>query len=85
MIERCRCSRFLFEASHTILVRSDVDRQNLQGDFAIQTVVLSEIDLTHTTRAEKRANRITPELCFGGKSHEDIEPRILRICGSNSS
>src|SRR6185436_948186 len=79
MIERCGSSRFLFEASHPILVRGDVDRQDLQSDFAIQTVVLSEIDLTHTTRAQQGANLVTPELCFGGKGHEDIEPQISRI------
>ena len=69
MIERRGRSRFLFEAAHPILVRSDVGRQDFQSDFAIQTRVLREIDLTHTTRAEERANFVAPELCFGSKGH----------------
>ena len=36
-------------------------------------------DAAERVFAEKGADRITPELCFGGKGHEDIEPQISRI------
>ena len=53
-------------------IRGDVSGQHLQRDFAIQARVLSQVDFTHTSRAEKRANFVASELCFGSKGHEEL-------------
>ncbi len=47
MIERCQESCFAFEARHTIGVRREQRRQELQRDLAPQLDVAGEIHLPH--------------------------------------
>src|ERR1043165_7228406 len=69
MIERSRGGRLLFEATHAILIRSYVERQDFQRDFAREARVLREIDLTHTTGANEGDDLVTTERCFGREIH----------------
>ena len=43
--------------------------QNLQRDCAVQFCILSEIDFSHSARADLRANFVTSESCAGSKTH----------------
>src|SRR6266496_6613604 len=54
MIERCRGLRFLNKAAHAVLFGGQLTRQDLQGDFAFELCVLSQIHFTHSARAEDR-------------------------------
>ena len=45
----------------------DVCRQNFQRDFAIELRVVSEINLTHATRAELGANFVAADLFARGE------------------
>jgi len=69
VIERRGRRGFLFEAPHSILVRSEVSRQDFQRDFAIQTRVLREVNFAHAARTEEGANLVATELGLGRKSH----------------
>ena len=46
-------------------MRSDVGRQNLQRNFAIELRFLCQIHLTHAARANLRADFVTTEFCAG--------------------
>jgi hypothetical protein len=59
MVQAGGYARFLNEAIHALLIRGDIRGENLQSDGAFQLQVPSEIDFTHATRAELRADFIT--------------------------
>jgi hypothetical protein len=63
MIQRRSRLCFLHEAPHPLLIRCNFARQNLQSDFAIKFRVLDQIHLTHSARADLRADFIAAELC----------------------
>src|SRR2546423_1915794 len=67
MIECGSGSGFLLEAAHSILIRSDCGRKNLQRDLAMQPHVFRQIDFAHATSAEQRANLIVVEPSIGSK------------------
>src|SRR5205085_2944050 len=71
MVERGGGLCFLLEAAHAIagavVGGGDVGRENFQCDFAIELGVLSEINLTHATRAELGANFIAANPCTRGE------------------
>jgi hypothetical protein len=69
MIQRGRRHRFLFETPQSIFVGSEVDRENLQRNFAMQTSVFREIHLTHTASTEFRDYGVMRESGIGGKEH----------------
>src|SRR5213593_3982181 len=53
---------FLHEATHG-LAACVIARQNLQSDFAIELGVVGEVDLTHSARAELRADFVAANFC----------------------
>ena len=61
MIECRRGHGFLHEAPHSIPVSGHRRRQDLQGYFAMQPQVLRQINFTHPSFAEQRANLIMVE------------------------
>ena len=62
MIERGEEAGFAREAGTTLGVRCEVRRQDLDGDVAPQLAVARAIDLAHAARAERRHDRVRPEL-----------------------
>ena len=53
MVE-CRDSfRFLPKAPHAILIGGEINRENLERDFAIQSRVLRQIDFAHPARTQR--------------------------------
>src|SRR5262245_59627206 len=58
MIERGRGARLLLEAAHSIVVPAELFEQDFDGDFAPQPLVLGQIDLAHSARAELPENAI---------------------------
>jgi hypothetical protein len=52
MIERSRSARFLIKAPHSILVRAQSRRQDLERSFVIQLFIQRQINFTHSTGTE---------------------------------
>ena len=71
MIQRGNSPRFLQEATHAV-VASEIVRQNLQSDLAIELGVLGQVDLTHSTRAELGADFIAANSCARVNCHAVI-------------
>ena len=69
VIQRGGGFRFLHEPPHPILIRGDLEAQDLQRDFAIELRVLREIDLAHPALADLRADFIAPEFRARGQAH----------------
>jgi len=63
MIERGRSFGFLHKPPHAILISREIRRQNLQSNFTIELCVLSQIYLTHSARADLRADFVTTKFC----------------------
>ena len=57
---RCR-ARFHEETRQPVTVRCKFRGQYLDGDFALQTFVVREENLPHSTPSEQRKNFITPD------------------------
>ena len=53
---------FLHKTRHAVLIRSNLGRQNLQSNFAIQFCIPREIHLAHSALAQFRADFITAQL-----------------------
>ena len=58
MIERRRSFGFLDKPSHSILIRSQFSRQNLQRHLAFELRVLRQIHFAHSTFADLRDNTV---------------------------
>src|SRR5688500_1596891 len=70
MIEAGNCSCFTDEALHPFRIGCDRGRQEFYGDRAIQlTRVLGKVDLAHATRADMRADFVTPQFYTFTKWH----------------
>src|SRR5687767_5820763 len=64
MVQGGCCARLLLEPPQRINGRC-LRRQNLQRNVAIQTGVAGAIDLTHTSRPERREDFIRPDANSG--------------------
>ena len=74
MVERGSSLGFPHKALHSIRMSSNIGRQNLQCNFAIEFRILRQIHLTHPARAELRANFVTTEFCACGDGHSCGRP-----------
>ena len=53
MVQSRRCKRFPLEAMQEVLVGGEFDRQNLEGNIAIQDHIPREVHDAHATSAER--------------------------------
>ena len=53
----------LSEAAQAILIGGQLGWKNLQRDFPIELQVLRQVDLTHSTRTDLRADFVVTEFC----------------------
>src|SRR5206468_10782845 len=70
MIQRRSGLRLLHEPPHAIRMSSNIRRQNLQRNFAIQLCILRQINFTHSARANLCADFVTAKSYTGGKRHD---------------
>jgi hypothetical protein len=77
MVEAADRFRLTFEALAPLRIRSKLFRENLDGDFAIQTGIGRKVDLPHATGAEQPRNHIGAESFAGLKGH--VEPRLSEM------
>src|SRR5262245_36666132 len=68
----------LDKTPHAIRIAGDLIRQDLQGDFSIQSGVLRQIHLSHASRPELRTDFVTAEFCAGFKHHAMREEYALQ-------
>jgi hypothetical protein len=54
---------------HSIAIRSNIDRQNLQRDFAIELRVLSNIHVAHPATQAANGFHKTVEFCAYRQAH----------------
>src|SRR5690349_17051217 len=87
MIKRGCGLRLLDKAPHTILIRSEVWRKELQSYFAIKFRVVRQIDFTHSARAEFRDNAVMRQNGVGFEfvSHPVVHLPSLHAKGSTST
>ena len=67
MIERGSGGGLLLEAAHSIPISSNLGRQDLQRDFAMQPQIFRQINFAHAPFAEQRADLITIDASIGRK------------------
>src|SRR6266404_194550 len=69
MVERRGRLCLAHEALHAIAIRTNIGGQNFQCDFAIESCVLRQINLTHPARANLRADFVAAEFCSCYQTH----------------
>jgi hypothetical protein len=63
MVERRRCKRFPLESMQEVFICGEFNRQNLEGDIAIQDDIPSEVHDAHSPRAERLDDAVMAEAC----------------------
>src|SRR5688500_4164666 len=69
MIQRTCRTRFLLESLEPSRINRKAGRKNFDGDITTKLHIASLIHLTHSTRANFRADFVTTEFCAGGECH----------------
>jgi len=62
-IQRRRSLCFLHKPFHPVRMSSNISRQNLQSNLAIEFRILRQIDFAHPACAKLRADFVTTEFC----------------------
>src|ERR1700733_4502242 len=65
MVERRRCKRLPLEPMQEVFAFGEFDRQNLEGDIALQDDIPSEIHDAHSPGAERLDDAVMAKVCAG--------------------
>src|SRR5580704_14190194 len=77
MIERGQHLGFALESCESLRIASGKVRQNLDGDVAIQPLIVRPIDLAHPAGAERCDDLVGSELRSGRERHLIDTSRLL--------
>jgi hypothetical protein len=69
VVQPSRRLSLLLEAAHPLGVARERLRQYLDGDVTLQPLVARPVDLSHSSRPERREDFVRTEPCSGGKGH----------------
>jgi hypothetical protein len=69
MIQRREHLRLTLKAGEAVVVSSDVRRQHLDGNIAVQTAIAGAIDLSHPAAPNQRQDLVSAEAGAGTDGH----------------